>query len=114
MRLPLTWNDSQRLRKLAAAALFGVTFAGFWLSVTSAAADAPEPSRALPADNPFAEPSLLPFHAPAFDKIRIEHYLPAFMFGMKQQLAEMNVIAGRRKPRRSRIPSWRWNARGHS
>ena len=47
----------------------------------------------LPADNPFAAESTLPFKAPAFDKIRIEHYQPAFHAGMKQQLAEIKAIA---------------------
>lgn len=47
----------------------------------------------LSADNPFAAPGPLVFHAPAFDKIRLEHYQPAFMAGMKQQLAEMDAIA---------------------
>lgn len=94
MRSPLTWNDSQRFRKLTAPAVLIVGFAGFWWSVTHCAAvEAPERSTALPADNPFAVPSPLPFHAPAFDKIRIEHFLPTFTFGMKQQLAEMNAIA---------------------
>jgi len=55
---------------------------------SSAAADTQ-----LSADNPFATPSQLAFHAPAFDKIRLEHYQPAFMVGMKQQLAEMEAIA---------------------
>ncbi len=75
-------------------AILGVTFAGFWSNVKDvSAADAPEKSSALPADNPFAAPSPLPFHAPAFDKIRVEHFLPTFAFGMKQQLSEMNAIA---------------------
>ena len=56
---------------------------------SSAASDTP-----LPADNPFAAPSPLTFHTPAFDKIRLEHYQPAFMAGMQQQLAEMDAIAG--------------------
>lgn len=47
----------------------------------------------LSPDNPFAAPSPLAFHAPAFDKIHLEHYQPAFMAGMKQQLAEMDAIA---------------------
>jgi peptidyl-dipeptidase Dcp len=74
--------------------LLGAGFVGFQSSVTNvAAADAPEKAAALPASNPFAAPSPLPFHAPAFDKIRNEHYLPTFLFGMKQQLSEMNTIA---------------------
>ena len=49
----------------------------------------------LSTDNPFAAPSPLAFHAPAFDKIHLEHYQPAFMVGMKQQLVEMEAIAAR-------------------
>src|SRR5579872_1054245 len=95
VRSPLTRNDSQRFRKLTAAAVLVVSFAGCWWSMTNCAAvEAPEQSTALPADNLFAVPSPLAFHAPAFDKIRIEHFLPTFTFGMKQQLAEMNAIAG--------------------
>jgi peptidyl-dipeptidase Dcp len=51
----------------------------------------------LPADNPFSAPSSLPFHTPAFDKIRLEHYQPAFTVGMKQQLAEMEAIASQKE-----------------
>jgi peptidyl-dipeptidase Dcp len=47
----------------------------------------------LPQENPFASPSPLPFHTPAFDKIKDEHFQPAFMAGMKSQLAEMEAIA---------------------
>ncbi|MBC7967297.1 MAG: M3 family metallopeptidase, partial [Fuerstia sp.] len=59
--------------------------------VTAQSAAAPETQ--LSADNPFAAPSPLDFHTPAFDKVRLEHYQPAFMVGMKQQLAEMDAIA---------------------
>lgn len=47
----------------------------------------------LPADNAFAVPSTLTFHAPAFDRIKEEHYKPAFLAGMRQQLDEMSAIA---------------------
>ena len=47
----------------------------------------------LSADNPFSSPSALLFHTPAFDVIKVEHFQPAFMAGMKQQLAEMEAIA---------------------
>jgi len=76
-------------------AVLGVSFAGFWSFLkTVVAADVPEKGAALAADNPFAAPSPLLLHAPAFDKIRVDHFLPTFTFGMKQQLAEMNAIAG--------------------
>ena len=48
----------------------------------------------LPMDNPFAAPSKLALHTPPFDAIRVEHYLPAFMAGIRQQLDEIKAIAG--------------------
>ena len=48
----------------------------------------------LPANNPFARPSSLPYALPPFDLIREEHYLPAFEAGMAEQLAEVETIAG--------------------
>ncbi len=53
---------------------------------------------ALPASNPFAKPSALPFQYPAFDKIKDEHYLPAFEAGMREQLREIDAIASNPKP----------------
>lgn len=52
----------------------------------------------LPADNPFAQPSSLAFHTPAFDNVKIQHYQPAFMAGMKQQLEEVGEIANQTDP----------------
>ncbi|WP_298685744.1 M3 family metallopeptidase [uncultured Sphingomonas sp.] len=48
---------------------------------------------ALAADNPFAQPSTLPFQAPPFDRITDADYQPGFDQGMAQQLDEMRVIA---------------------
>ena len=95
MRLTLTRNNSPRLSKFTFAAVLGLSLVGFGASENHVAAvDPPANSTALPADNPFAAPSPLPFHAPDFDKTKAEHYLPTFEFGMKQQLAEMKAIAG--------------------
>jgi peptidyl-dipeptidase Dcp len=44
-------------------------------------------------DNPFFAPSTLPYQAPPFDRIKDEHYVPAFEEGMKQQRAEIDAIA---------------------
>lgn len=44
------------------------------------------------SENPFFMDSSLPFHAPAFDMISINHYLPAFEAGMKQQKEEIAQI----------------------
>jgi len=48
---------------------------------------------ALPASNPFATASALPFQAPPFDKIKDADYQPAIEAGMREQLAEVNKIA---------------------
>jgi peptidyl-dipeptidase Dcp len=50
------------------------------------------PAAAL-AGNPLATASTLPFHYPAFDKIKDEHFAPAFIEGMRIQLKEIDVIA---------------------
>ena len=78
-----------------------------FFQITNAASTEPNPivsfqssadsDMQLPADNPFAAPSSLPFHTPAFDKIKLQHYQPAFSVGMKQQLAEMEVIASHKE-----------------
>ncbi|HEX6927821.1 MAG TPA: M3 family metallopeptidase [Gammaproteobacteria bacterium] len=48
--------------------------------------------------NPFFQESTLPFHAPAFDRIRNEHYVPAFEKGMTEHLAEIEAIANNPEP----------------
>src|SRR6204780_1834876 len=45
------------------------------------------------AANPFYAPSTLPFHAPPFDRIKDEDYVPAIEAGMAEQLAEIERIA---------------------
>ncbi|MBD8657376.1 M3 family metallopeptidase [Oxalobacteraceae sp. CFBP 13730] len=50
-------------------------------------------SAALPASNPFAKPSTLQYGYPAFDKIKNEHFAPAFDEGMREQAAEIGKIA---------------------
>lgn len=42
--------------------------------------------------NPFLTESTLEFGAPDFDKIKPEHFMPAFVEGMKQHLAEIDSI----------------------
>ena len=55
----------------------------------------PKSGAVLLADNPFVAASKLDLHAPEFDAIRVEHFLPAFMAGIAEQLDEMKTIAGR-------------------
>jgi peptidyl-dipeptidase Dcp len=51
----------------------------------------------LDASNPFARPSALPLNYPAFDKIKDEHFLPAYAAGMREQLREVAGIANNPK-----------------
>ncbi len=48
--------------------------------------------------NPFFQPSTLPFHAVPFNKIKDSDYQPAFDEGMKRQLAEIEKIADNPEP----------------
>ena len=58
----------------------------------------PEPEIMLSADNPFYAPSTLPFEAPDFDAISVEHYKPAMEAGMAQQMEEIEAIANNPEP----------------
>ncbi|MBE6250434.1 MAG: M3 family metallopeptidase [Bacteroidales bacterium] len=49
--------------------------------------------------NPFLRESSLPFGAPEFDKIRTEHYLPAFEAGIAEGKAEIDaIVANQEEP----------------
>ncbi len=43
-------------------------------------------------ENPLLSPSPLPYQYPPFDRIKNEHYLPAFEQGMAEQLREVDAI----------------------
>jgi peptidyl-dipeptidase Dcp len=45
-------------------------------------------------ENPFFESWTTPFGMPPFDRIRPEHFPPAFDRGMREQIAEIAAIAG--------------------
>lgn len=44
------------------------------------------------SDNPFFNESTAPFGAPEFDKITIEHYMPAFVEGMRLHMEQVEEI----------------------
>jgi peptidyl-dipeptidase Dcp len=52
----------------------------------------------LPASNPFAQVSTLPYQAPPFDRIKDSDYQPALDEGMKDQIAEIEAIANNAAP----------------
>ncbi|HEX7983310.1 MAG TPA: M3 family metallopeptidase [Duganella sp.] len=77
-----------RPQMLVVAAALGLAFSQTVLAAPAAAL----------AGNPLATASTLPFHYPAFDKIKDEHFLPAYAEGMRQQLKEIDAIANNKKP----------------
>lgn len=58
----------------------------------STTTEIPAPDASL-SSNPFMKKSALQYQAPEFDKIKDEHFKPAFDYGMKVQLAEIENIA---------------------
>lgn len=58
----------------------------------STTTEIPAPDASL-SSNPFMKKSTLQYLAPEFDKIKDEHFKPAFDYGMKVQLAEIENIA---------------------
>jgi peptidyl-dipeptidase Dcp len=61
---------------------------------SAAGASAAKTTIAATAANPFLKASTLQYHAPPFDRISDADYQPAIEEGMKQQLAEIEKIAG--------------------
>ena len=80
---------------LATAAIAIVSSAPVSAAPRKAAATA---SATLPASNPFAKPSTLPFETPDFSKIKDTDYLPAILAGMAQQKSEVMAIANQKAP----------------
>jgi len=58
-----------------------------------AADESPSPTAAAMTDNPLLQESSLDFHYPPFDKIKDEHFAPAYEKGMADQLKEIAPIA---------------------
>ena len=53
----------------------------------------PEQKTEAAGPNPFLTEYTTPFQVPPFDQIKIEHYMPAFEAGIKEQQAEIEAIA---------------------
>jgi peptidyl-dipeptidase Dcp len=56
------------------------------------------PGPALSASNLFYAPSMLPFQAPPFDKIKDSDYQPAFEAGIAARMKEVDAIANNPAP----------------
>jgi peptidyl-dipeptidase Dcp len=59
---------------------------------------APAASRDLPADNPLAQPSDLPFGLPPFTDLTLEHCREALLAGMAAQRAEVEAVTADPEP----------------
>jgi peptidyl-dipeptidase Dcp len=57
-----------------------------------------QPMKVSSEDNPFFSDFNTPFQVPPFDKIKEEHYLPAFKEGIKQQKKEIEAIVNNPEP----------------
>ncbi|MQA38143.1 dipeptidyl carboxypeptidase II [Rugamonas sp. FT29W] len=75
-----------------------VIAAALGLAFTQTVLAAPVAPAAALAGNPLAVVSKLPFHYPAFDQIKDEHFQPAFVEGMRIQLKEIEAIANNKQP----------------
>ena len=64
----------------------------------SAAVASPSPSATPMTDNPLLKESTLDFHYPPFDKIKDEHFAPAYAQGMAEQMKEIEPIASNPQP----------------
>src|SRR5579862_6375413 len=64
-------------------------------AATTAASTSKDPAM---ADNPFAQPSTLPYGMPPFEHIHDSDYLPAFAAGLHEQLQEVDAIARNPQP----------------
>jgi peptidyl-dipeptidase Dcp len=53
---------------------------------------------AADTENPLMTESALPYHYPAFDKLKDEHFVPAIEAGMREQLKEIDPIANDSEP----------------
>jgi peptidyl-dipeptidase Dcp len=58
----------------------------------------PQPMKKAAEDNPFFSAFNTPFQVPPFDKIKDEHYLPAFKEGIKRQKKEIEAIINNPEP----------------
>ena len=85
-------------RTVVLAAAISLALAACTANTPEAVTEKTAAATPAPAENPLLVASTLPFGTPAFDKIKDDHYLPAFDAGMQQHLAEMRKIADNPQP----------------
>ncbi len=85
-------------RTVVLAAAISLALAACTANTPEAVTEKTAATTPAPAENPLLVASTLPFGTPAFDRIKDDHYLPAFDAGMQQHLAEMRKIADNPAP----------------
>jgi peptidyl-dipeptidase Dcp len=85
----LPWNPPMTLSRLSGRLLTATSL----LFATSNVFPASPAMNPVTDPNPFFAASTLAYELPPFDKIKDEHYKPAFIEGMKQHDAEISAIA---------------------
>ena len=67
------------------------------MSILHAAEKKPSPTASAKSDNPLLAESTLPYHSPPFDRIKDEHYTPAYDKVMADELKEVEKIANNKE-----------------
>ena len=83
---------NQYLKRTLLAEISTIVTAGA-IALTTGSASAQAAHAAFGPSNPFYAPSTLPYHAPAFDKIKDTDYQPAIEAGIAKNLDEIRAIA---------------------
>ena len=74
----------------------------FGLLFASCSKKSETPNELPTTDNPFFAEWNTPFKVPPFDKIKPEHFIPAYEKGMEQQKAEIDELVNARRSYRGR------------
>ena len=94
--ISLSFNNNLRMKNITSVFLISslamTTACTTMKTTTNSPTEIPTPDANL-AGNPFMKKSSLQYQAPEFDKIKDEHFKPAFDYGMKVQIAEVDKIA---------------------
>ena len=73
--------------------MFGATLPPYYFLAFAFAAVAVVSAQTKGGANPLLKESTLPYHLPPFERIKNEHFAPAFDQGMAEELKEVNAIA---------------------
>lgn len=93
--IPLDFNNNSFMKNISSALLISAlafNYSCTTMKTTDVKQEIPVPDASL-STNPFMKKSKLQYEAPEFDKIKNEHFKPAFEFGLKQHDAEIIKIA---------------------